>query len=191
MAKEKQHAVCVPVPAQGHISPMMALAKLLHRKGFHITFVNSHFNHNRLLRSLGPSALAGFPSFRFTSIPDGLPPSDPDVTQDVSSIFQAIETHFMGTFTDLLRTLLADDDEHSPPVTCVISEIGMGFTIQAAHQFHLPLLLFHTSSTSSLLAFCYYRKLLEKGLVPLKGTLFSPIVNYSVFITSSILMLSA
>ncbi|KAL5556086.1 hypothetical protein UlMin_038322 [Ulmus minor] len=53
----KPHAVCVPFPAQGHVNPMMQLAKLLHSKGFHITFVNTEFNHKRLIRSKGPEFL--------------------------------------------------------------------------------------------------------------------------------------
>ncbi|KAK3414143.1 hypothetical protein EUGRSUZ_I02651 [Eucalyptus grandis] len=55
---------------------MLKLAKLLHHKGFHITFVNTEHNHKRLLRSQGPHSLDGLPHFRFDMIPDGLPPSD-------------------------------------------------------------------------------------------------------------------
>ncbi|KAH0976965.1 hypothetical protein GBA52_026684 [Prunus armeniaca] len=33
---------------------MMNLAKLLHHRGFHITFVNSEYNHKRLLKSRKP-----------------------------------------------------------------------------------------------------------------------------------------
>lgn len=80
---EKPHVVCIPYPAQGHINPMLKLAKLLHFKGYHITFVNTEFNHKRLLKSRGSNALDGLPSFRFATIPDGLPPTDVDATQDI------------------------------------------------------------------------------------------------------------
>ncbi|KAG5573315.1 hypothetical protein H5410_063081 [Solanum commersonii] len=59
----KPHAVCIPYPAQGHIDPMLKLAKILHHKGFHITFVNTKFNHRRLLRSRGSHSLDGLSSF--------------------------------------------------------------------------------------------------------------------------------
>ncbi|KAL9380618.1 hypothetical protein Peur_026275 [Populus x canadensis] len=61
---DKPHAVCIPFPAQGHINPMLKLAKLLHFKGFHITFVNTEYNHRRLLKSRGSSSLDdGLPDF--------------------------------------------------------------------------------------------------------------------------------
>ena len=37
---------------------MLHLAKALHARGFHITYVNSEYNHRRLLRSRGPGSLA-------------------------------------------------------------------------------------------------------------------------------------
>ncbi|KAK2632847.1 hypothetical protein EUGRSUZ_L00990 [Eucalyptus grandis] len=54
---QKSHAVCIPYPAQGHINPMLNLAKLLHHWGFHVTFVNTEYNHS-------PSSLDGLPSFQ-------------------------------------------------------------------------------------------------------------------------------
>ena len=32
---------------KGHINPMLKLAKLLHHKGFYVTFVNTQYNHKR------------------------------------------------------------------------------------------------------------------------------------------------
>ncbi|KAL2893779.1 7-deoxyloganetin glucosyltransferase [Bienertia sinuspersici] len=57
---------------------MLNLAKILHSKGFCITFANTEFNNSRILRSRGPNnSLEGLPStFRFESIPDGIPPSN-------------------------------------------------------------------------------------------------------------------
>ncbi|RHN50117.1 putative cyanohydrin beta-glucosyltransferase [Medicago truncatula] len=46
------HAVLIPYPVQGHINLLFKLAKLLHLKGF----VNTEYNHKRLLESRGPKA---------------------------------------------------------------------------------------------------------------------------------------
>lgn len=68
--QNKPHALCIPAPVQGHIIPMLKVAKILHSKGFLITFVNTEFNHQHLLRSRGLDALSGFPSFCIETIPD-------------------------------------------------------------------------------------------------------------------------
>ncbi|KAA8530836.1 hypothetical protein F0562_005540 [Nyssa sinensis] len=83
----KPHAVLVPFPAQGHVNPLMQLAKLLHSRGFHITFVNTEFNHKHLVRSKGLDSSKGLPNFRFKTIPDGLPSSDCNPTQDVPTLY--------------------------------------------------------------------------------------------------------
>ncbi|XWS54512.1 hypothetical protein CRYUN_Cryun10bG0095700 [Craigia yunnanensis] len=101
----KPHAVCIPLPTQGHINPMLKLAKLLHHKGFHVTFVSTEYNHKRLLRSRGPNSLDGLPDFCFETVPDGLPPSDADATQDISSLFESLSTNCLDPFLDLLYKL--------------------------------------------------------------------------------------
>ncbi|KAI5560036.1 hypothetical protein POPTR_016G020201v4 [Populus trichocarpa] len=77
---DKPHAVLIPLPFQSHIKSMLKLAKLLHHRGFHITFVNTEYNHRRLLKSRGPNSLNGLLDFRFENIPDGLPHSDIDAS---------------------------------------------------------------------------------------------------------------
>ncbi|ONM04642.1 UDP-glycosyltransferase 85A7 [Zea mays] len=41
--QQQPHVVMIPYPAQGHVTPMLQLAKLLHTRGFHVTFVNNEF----------------------------------------------------------------------------------------------------------------------------------------------------
>lgn len=69
--------MCPPFPLQGHITPLLSVANLLHARGFQVTFVNSEYIHARLFRTRGAAAMAGSSAFRFATIPDGLPqPSD-------------------------------------------------------------------------------------------------------------------
>ncbi|OEL17151.1 hypothetical protein BAE44_0021830 [Dichanthelium oligosanthes] len=63
--RQQTHAVCVPFRAQGHVTPMVKLAKVLYCRGFHVTFVNTEYNHRRLIRTRGPVTVAGLPGFRF------------------------------------------------------------------------------------------------------------------------------
>lgn len=166
-AVEKPHAVCIPYPAQGHINPMLKLAKLLHHRGFHITFVNTEFNHKRLLKSRGPDSLNGLPSFRFETIPDGLPESDVDATQDIPSLCESTRRTCLSPFSNLLSKLNESPD--IPPVSCIVSDGVMSFTLDAAKQLGVPEVLFWTTSACGFLCYVHYRRLIQNGLVPLKG----------------------
>ncbi|XP_021802878.1 linamarin synthase 2-like, partial [Prunus avium] len=164
---QQPHVVCVPYPSQGHVSPMMQLAKLLHSKGFHITFVNSEFNHRRLIRSQGhPSSLVGLPGFRFEAIPDGLPPSDKDATQDVPALSDSIRKNCLSPFKELLVKL--GELSEVPPVTCVISDGVMGFGSRAAVELGIPEVQFWTASACGFMGYLQYSELLKRGLVPFK-----------------------
>ncbi|XP_027332574.1 7-deoxyloganetin glucosyltransferase-like [Abrus precatorius] len=166
---KKPHAVCIPYPAQGHINPMMKLAKLLHFKGFHITFVNTEYNHKRLLKARGPNSVKGLPSFRFETIPDGLPEPDIDATQHVPSLSESTSRTCLPHFTNLLSKL-----NHSscsvPPVSCIISDGIMSFTLDAAQEFAIPVVFFWTTSACGFMCYLQYQRLLQAGLTPLKDS---------------------
>jgi hypothetical protein len=168
MEANQPHAVFIPVPTQSHIKAMLKLAKILNHRGFHITFVNTEFNHKRFLKSLGPNSLDGLPDFRFEAIPDGLPESDEDATQDVALLCDSIKTNFLAPFCALLMKL----NNTNPPVSCIVSDGLMStFTITAAEEFGIPVALFYTIAACSFMGFTQYPALVEKGLAPLKGNL--------------------
>ncbi|XP_010535401.1 PREDICTED: UDP-glycosyltransferase 85A1-like isoform X2 [Tarenaya hassleriana] len=164
---QKPHAVCIPYPAQGHINPMMKVAKLLHARGFHVTFVNTEFNHRRFLRSRGPHALDGLRSFRFETIPDGLPESDLDATQDIPALCQSTMKNCLSPFRELLQRLNATGGD-IPSVSCVVYDGAMSFAVDAAAEFGIPAVMLWTFSASVSMLYFYYRQLIQKGLIPLK-----------------------
>ncbi|KAL3527634.1 hypothetical protein ACH5RR_012290 [Cinchona calisaya] len=175
MAKEavkKPHVICIPYPAQSHISAMLKLAKLLHHKGFHITFVHTEYNYNRLLKSRGPNSLNGSPGFDFETIPDGLPPAENgDVTQDIFQLCLSTAKNCYDPFCDLIRKLniRAATDDDFPPVSCIISDTVMSiFTLEAAEEFGIPDVLFWTVSAFTVMCFLHFPHLREQGFTPLK-----------------------
>ncbi|KAK9085739.1 hypothetical protein Sjap_026150 [Stephania japonica] len=169
VADPKPHVVCIPYPAQGHITPMLMLAKLLHYKGFHITFVNTEFNHQRLLNSRGSDALKGFPDFCFKTIPDGLPPSDLNATQDIPALCESIPKNCLSPLKNLLLRLNESAESVGTPlVTCIISDGVMGFTQDVAQELGIPEIMFWTTSACGFMAYLQYKNLRESGIVPFK-----------------------
>ncbi|KAL6292340.1 hypothetical protein ACE6H2_000482 [Prunus campanulata] len=169
VANKPVHVVCIPVLAQRHTKAMLKLAKLLHHRGLHITFVNTEFNHKRFLKSLGPNSLDGLPSFRFETIPDGIPSSDEDTTQDQLLLGgESIINNLLAPFRDLLRKLNHTEPPDNPPVNHILSDGLMMFAITAAEEIGVPILLLFSISASSFMGYKQYPTLLEKGLAPLK-----------------------
>ncbi|CAA7395124.1 unnamed protein product [Spirodela intermedia] len=166
-AEKKPHAVCVPYPAQGHVNPMMKLAKLLHSRGFHITFVNNEYNHRRLLRSQSLFSLDGIPDFKFRTIPDGLPSSDGDCTQDTASLCESTKNNCLAPFRELLAALNASCE--APLVTCIVSDRGMNFTLDAAKEIGVPEVWLCTTSACGYLCYLHFRELVDRGLTPVKA----------------------
>ncbi|KAK7364994.1 hypothetical protein VNO80_13744 [Phaseolus coccineus] len=169
--ERKPHAVLIPYPAQGHINPLLGLAKLLHLRGFHITFVHTEYNYKRLLNSRGLKALDAPPDFHFETIPDGLPLTDEavNVTQDTVSLCKSVRENFLIPFRELLARL--NDSAIAgliPPVTCLVSDFSLPFTTQAAQELALPILLFSPASARCLLSVLHFRTLSDEGLIPLK-----------------------
>ncbi|WVY94294.1 hypothetical protein V8G54_033382 [Vigna mungo] len=170
IADRKPHAVVTPYPAQGHVTPMFQLAKLLHLRGFHITFVHTEYNYKRMLKSRGVNALDGLPDFRFETIPDGLPPlENDDVTQPVPATFDSIRKNFLQPFCDLLHKLNNSASQGLiPPPTCLVSDGCMSFAAQAAQRFALLSVICWTSSACSFLSAMTFPTMVDKGLAPLK-----------------------
>ncbi|WJX32932.1 7-deoxyloganetin glucosyltransferase [Trifolium repens] len=161
--QQKPHAVLVPFPAQGHVNPFMQLAKLLRCNGFHITFVNTEFNHKRFINSLGPDFVKGLPDFQFETIPDGLPPSDKDATQDVPPLCDATRKNCYGPFKELVNKL-----NSSKIVTCIIGDGIMGFAGRVAKDLGIPELQLWTASSVCFVGYLHYDELVNRGIIPFK-----------------------
>jgi hypothetical protein len=166
---DKAHAVCFPCPVQSHIKAMLKFAKLLHGKGFHITFINTEFNHQRFLKSGVPNSLDGLLDFQFKTIPDSLPPSDSNATQDIGALCESIMKNFLAPFSDILLKLNPAIASNNPPVTFIIADGFMAFTPTAAQELGIPLVMLFTISACSLMGFMQFPCLRDKGITPLKG----------------------
>lgn len=166
------HVVCVPLPAQGHINPMLKLAKLLHHSGFFITFVHTQFNFDRLLESSGQNSLKGLPDFRFETISDGLPPENQRGIMDLPDLCLAMPIGGLISFRNLIAKLVSSENEDVPPVTCIVSDGVMNFTLKVAQEFNIPEFMLYTPSGCGMLGYLNFDELQKRGYFPLKGTIY-------------------
>ncbi|KAK5818353.1 hypothetical protein PVK06_023288 [Gossypium arboreum] len=95
--QKSSHVVLVMVTFQGHITPMLQLASILHSKGFSITIVHPELN------SPNPS---NHPKFTFISIPDKLTESQLS-DKDAASPVWSLNKNCASTITAMPRKDLA------------------------------------------------------------------------------------
>ncbi|GAA0169335.1 transferase [Lithospermum erythrorhizon] len=166
---EKPHAICIPFPAQGHINPMLKLAKLLYSRGFHITFVNTEYNHKRLIKSKGFEAVEGLPSFRFETIPDGLMESDDiDSTQDIPYLAESTSKTCLDPFMKLIKKLNDRNVSNVPPVSRIVADGCMSFALLAAEQLGIPVVFLWTTSACGFACYMHFFTIVQSGLSPLE-----------------------
>uniref|UniRef100_A0ACD5XIU6 Uncharacterized protein n=1 Tax=Avena sativa TaxID=4498 RepID=A0ACD5XIU6_AVESA len=165
MASSRQyHVVMVPYPAQSHVAPLMQLARLLHARGAHVTFVHTQFNYRRLVDAKGEAAVrpSSSPGFCVEVIDDGLSLS---VQQhDVAAVVDALRRNCQGPF----RALLTKLSSAMPPVTTVVADTVMSFAATEARDAGVPDVGFFTASACGLMGYFQFGELLKRGLVPLQ-----------------------
>jgi len=155
----KRRIVLVPVPAQGHVTPIMQLGKALYSKGFSITVVLTQYNR--------VSSSKDFSDFHFLTIPGSLTESDLKNLGPFKFLFklnQICEASFKQCIGQLLQ-------EQGNDIACVVYDEYMYFSQAAVKEFQLPSVLFSTTSATAFVCRSVLSRVnAESFLLDMKGT---------------------
>eukprot|EP00253_Pinus_taeda_P035026 PITA_35026 len=161
---ESLHALLFPYPAQGHINPMMHLAKKLASKGVTVTFVNTHHRHQRITKANNHSAKQDYPlenealnvglDIRSVQISDGLP-LDFDRAARLIDFMRSVD-NMAGELERLLQNL----NKTGPAISCVIADSSLPWSCEVTKKLGVPWILFWTQPTF-LYSIHYHAHLLE------------------------------
>jgi hypothetical protein len=165
----RPHVVVVPYPGSGNINPALQVAKLLHRHGAYVTFVNTEHNHRLLRVTEGAGAVRGREGFCFETIPDGLSKADRGKQDYSTGLAASITATCAAPFRALVARLDGGGEPGVPRVTCVLATMLMSFALDVAREMGVPAVAFWTGSAASLMADMRLRDLRERGYLPLKG----------------------
>lgn len=151
----RHRLVVVPGPFQGHMTPMLQLATVLHSKGFSITIV-----HSTLFNPPDPS---NHPSdFVFLPlISDGLSEDHDHVSSVSSDNIATITSNLNANCVTPLEQLLlrylkhndAECDDDDDKIACIIYDGLMCFVDSVARKLNLPTILLRTTSATNVLAY--------------------------------------
>ncbi|XP_058077124.1 UDP-glycosyltransferase 73C6-like [Magnolia sinica] len=146
------HFVLIPLMAQGHMIPMMDMARLLAARGVVITIVTTTTTASRLRASVDRAVESGleihllhlhFPG-QEVGLPEGCETLDAVTSIDMIKKFFAAIDMLQHPVEQFLQ-------EKQPLPSCIISDMGIRWTTETASKFHIPRLIFHGTCCFSLL----------------------------------------
>ncbi|KAK8277575.1 hypothetical protein V6Z11_D10G281000 [Gossypium hirsutum] len=160
---QSPHVLIFPFPAQGHVNSMLKLAELLALASLRVTFLNSEYNHESLVRHTDIlSRFAQYPGFKFETIPDGLSQDHPRVGFAMKDMFASLELITKPIFKQMLF-------EINPPPDCIIGDGVLGLTFDVANELGIPIIPFRTISAGCVWVFSSIFDMIQAGELPIKG----------------------
>ncbi|KAL6637889.1 hypothetical protein ACP70R_025461 [Stipagrostis hirtigluma subsp. patula] len=151
------HVMVLPFPAQGHVIPLMELSHRLVHHGFQIDFINTEFNHDRILKSLEDKG-AMPKGIHMLSIPDGLDPAD-DHT-DIGKLVGGLPAAMLPPLEEMIRI---------KKIKWVIADVSMSWALELINKVGVRIALFSTYSASVFTLRMKLPKLIEDGFIDESG----------------------
>ncbi|CAD6214583.1 unnamed protein product [Miscanthus lutarioriparius] len=147
----------LPFPAQGHILPLMELSHRLVDHGFEVDFVNTDFNHARILTALaagGDTGAAVHAGIHLATFPDGMGP-DGDRT-DIVQLAQGLPAAMLGRLEELVR---------AQKTRWVVADVSMSWALDLAGTAGVRVALFSTFSAAIFVLRMRVPKMVEDGII--------------------------
>ena len=146
-----------PLPFQGHISPMLQLARALRARGLAVTVLHTAFN--------APDP-ARHPGLAFVAVPDAIPEAaGANGIAKILALNAAMEAS--GRVRAALASLMAAEGQ--PRLACLVLDSTLPAAQKAAAGLGLPTLVLHTGSAACFRLFMSYDMLHHRGYLPSTG----------------------
>ncbi|KAL6622971.1 hypothetical protein ACP70R_032850 [Stipagrostis hirtigluma subsp. patula] len=155
------HALLLPYPTQGHVIPFMELAHQLLDRGFAVTFVNTEFNHRRVVDAAGAagaSSSGGRRRLRLVGVADGM--GDGEDRDNLVRLNAAMQEAIPPQLEALL-----DGGEGLGKVTCVVVDVGMSWALDMVKRRGLPAAALWAASAAVLAVLVGAKKLIRDGVI--------------------------
>ncbi|KAM7520663.1 hypothetical protein LguiB_019625 [Lonicera macranthoides] len=161
----KPHVLAIPYPAQGHVIPLLELVQRLVKQGFKVTFVNTDFNHKRVINALSKNDnIADL--INLVSIPDGLEAWDD--RNELGKLTKAILQVMPGKLEELIEKINGTENDK---VTCVIADESMGWALKVAEKMGIRRAAFWPAAAALLASIFSIPKLIDDNVIGKDGTI--------------------
>ncbi|KQK13112.1 UDP-glycosyltransferase 83A1 [Brachypodium distachyon] len=159
-ATTQPRVMVLPFPAQGHVIPLMKLSQKLVEHGLEVDFVNTEFNHGRVLEALaeeeGAEAIPR--GIHMLSVPDGLGPADDRA--DIGKFVKDLPAAMSAPLQELIR---------SRETKWVIADVSMSWALELASAAGACVASFSTYSAAVFALRLSVPKLIADGVIDGSG----------------------
>ncbi|RCV40822.1 hypothetical protein SETIT_9G086100v2 [Setaria italica] len=156
----RPRVMVLPFPAQGHVMPLMELSHRLVEHGLEVVFVNTDFNHARILAALAGATIPGGGAIDLVSFPDGMGP-DGDRT-DIGKLLQGLPAAMLGGLEETIR---------SRKIRWVVADVSMSFVLELVPTVGVRVALFSTFSAANFALRLQVPKMIEDGIIDETGSM--------------------
>ncbi|XP_057983012.1 UDP-glycosyltransferase 73C4-like [Malania oleifera] len=144
--------ILIPLMAQGHLIPMVDMARILARRGVTVTIISTPSNTIRFHATIDRDIESGLPirvlQVQFPSSEAGLPAECDSVDTLPSG---GLLKNFIVALRMWQRPLEQSLKEMNPGPSCIISDKAISWTADTASKFRIPRLVFDGTSCFTLL----------------------------------------
>jgi len=155
--KSRLNFVLFPLMSQGHMIPMMDIAKILAQQGVTVTVITTYQNASRfkatLARSIDSGSQINLLELQFPYQEAGLPEGceNLDMLPSLGTGLNFFNAANSDTQKEQVEKLF---QELTPPPSCILSDMCLHYTANVATKFNIPRISFLGQSCFSL--FCMY-----------------------------------
>ncbi|KAF5191798.1 Udp-glycosyltransferase 83a1 [Thalictrum thalictroides] len=172
-----KHILVVPLPAQGHVMPLMEFSNQLLNRGLKVTFVNMESIHNKVTSKLQDHPKEDNEDSRIHLL--SIPERDQDRGKYMEYLLETMSLHL----EELIKKFNESDGEK---IDYIIADAFVGNLLEVAKKFNINGAAFFPASLGYLALMLHFSKLIEAGNIDEKaynitwGGLFSlPVLKIS------------
>ncbi|XP_008806065.1 gallate 1-beta-glucosyltransferase-like [Phoenix dactylifera] len=133
------HVLLVSFPGQGHVNPLLRLAKRLAAKGLLVTFSSTDMIGRRIASAAknsvdhGDGVPVGRGHLRFEFYPDGWEPDDPRL-HDLDALLPHLHDVGVPALVDMIRRFA----DAGRPVSCIVNNPFIPWVLDVANDMGIP-----------------------------------------------------
>nr|KYP41622.1 Cytokinin-O-glucosyltransferase 2 [Cajanus cajan] len=157
----------LPFPAQGHVNPMAILSQKLVEHGCRVIFVNTDFNHTRVVSSMAKQQHSIDESqIKLVSVPDGLEPDDD--RHDFVKVCEATISTMPTSLEKLIEDIHGKGEDR---ISFIVADFCMAWAMDVAAKLGIKGAIFWPASAAVFATMYNIPKLIDDGVINSDGSM--------------------